>query len=199
MGRQYGVEFNAGYNRGPLSTYASFAWARNQGEDIVSSQFNSSAADLAYIADHFIYLDHDQTFTPSADASYLWRGRRIGGDLILGSGLHATAPGGVPNGEHLPGYVQVNLAHSHRFENALPWPHRGPPGREQRLRPHLRNPRRRRHRRRRPAVWAAAGGVRGGDEGFLRELAMRGNLTDRAFNITPCPSPPPPLRGPPPP
>ena len=117
-GRQFGVEFNASYNHGPLTTYASFAYAKAQGEAIVSSQFNFSAADLAYIAGHFIYLDHDQTYTASAGASYLWRGTRIGGDLIYGSGLRATGPDGVPNGDHLPGYVQVNLALSHRFERA---------------------------------------------------------------------------------
>jgi outer membrane receptor protein involved in Fe transport len=36
--------------------------------------------------------------------------------MIYGSGLRATAPGGPPNGAHLPGYVQVNLSLSHRFE-----------------------------------------------------------------------------------
>ncbi|HEY5105169.1 MAG TPA: TonB-dependent receptor [Caulobacteraceae bacterium] len=118
QGRQYGVELDATYNRGPLTTYANFAYARNQGRDIVSSQFNFSAADLAYIADHFIYLDHDQTYTASAGASYLWRGTRVGGDLIVGSGLRATGADAIPNGEHLPAYVQVNLALSHRFETS---------------------------------------------------------------------------------
>ena len=119
-GRQYGVEGNASYNSGPLTTYASFAYAKAQGEAIVSSQFNFSAADLAYIADHFIYLDHDQTYTASAGVSYLWRGTRIGGDLIYGSGLRATGPDGIPNGGHLPGYIQVNLSISHRF-NTTRW------------------------------------------------------------------------------
>jgi outer membrane receptor protein involved in Fe transport len=117
-GLQYGVELNGTFNQGPFTAYASFAYAKNKGEDIVSSQFNFSAAELAYIADHYIYLDHDQTDTASAGASYLWRGTRVGGDLIYGSGLRSTAPGGVPNGDHLPGYVQVNLALSHKFDKA---------------------------------------------------------------------------------
>jgi outer membrane receptor for ferrienterochelin and colicins len=115
-GRQYGVELTASYNHGPLTTYANFAYARNQGRDIVTSQFNFSAANLAYIQDHYIYLDHDQTYTASAGASYLWRGTRLGGDLIVGSGLRATGPDGIPNGEHLPAYATVNLSLSHRFE-----------------------------------------------------------------------------------
>ena len=117
-GRQYGVELNGAYNRGPWSLYANFAWAKAQGEDITSSQFNFSAQDLAYIAGHYVFLDHDQTRTASAGASYLWRGTRLGGDLIYGSGLRSTGPDGVPNGDHLPAYVQVNLSVSHRFETA---------------------------------------------------------------------------------
>ena len=115
-GRQYGLEFTANYNKGPLTTYANLALAKNQGEDIHTSQFNFSVADLAYIQNHYIFLDHNQSVSGSAGASYLWRGTRIGGDLIYGSGLRATVPDGVPNGAHLPGYVQVNLSLSHRFE-----------------------------------------------------------------------------------
>ena len=117
-GRQYGVELNGTFNHGPFTAYANFAYEKNQGEDITSSQFNFSAAELAYISNHYIYLDHDQTYTASAGASYLWRGTRLGGDLIYGSGLRSTGPDDIPNGDHLPGYVQVNLALSHKFDKA---------------------------------------------------------------------------------
>ncbi len=117
-GRQYGVELSASYARGPLNAYANLAYARNQGRDIISSQFNFDPADLAYIATHYIYLDHDQTLTGSAGVSYLWRGMRLGADLIYGSGLRATGPDGIPNGDHLSDYVQVNLSLSHKFEAA---------------------------------------------------------------------------------
>ena len=116
-GRQYGVELTGSYNHGPLSTYANFAYAKNQGRDIISSEFNFSAEDLAYIRTHYIYLDHDQTYSASAGASYLFHGFRVGGDLLYGSGLRATGPDGIPNGDHLPGYVTVNLSLSHRFES----------------------------------------------------------------------------------
>lgn len=116
-GRQYGIEFEAAYNHGPVSAYANLAWARAEGRDITSSQFNFTAADLAYIADHFIHLDHDQTVTASAGISYRLGGSSFGADLIYGSGLRATGANGVPNGDHLPGYAQVNLTVSHRFEN----------------------------------------------------------------------------------
>lgn len=117
-GRQYGVELSASYARGPFTAYANLAYARNQGRDIISSQFNFDPADLAYVATHYIYLDHDQTLTGSAGVSYLWRGTRVGADLIHGSGLRATGSDGIPNGDHLPGYFQVNLSLSHKFEAA---------------------------------------------------------------------------------
>jgi len=120
VGLQYGVEFTGSYNSGPLSAYASFAAQRAVGKDIISSQFSFDAADLAYISDHFINLDHSAAFTGSAGVSYLWQGTRIGSDMLYGSGLRAdlTEPDGmvIPNGQTLPSYVQVNLTLSHRFE-----------------------------------------------------------------------------------
>ncbi|MBV9509193.1 MAG: TonB-dependent receptor, partial [Caulobacteraceae bacterium] len=79
-----------------------------------------------------IYLDHNQTYSASLGASYLWRGTRVGADLLYGSGLRAdlalpplqpipTPDGpldGIPNGASLDPYTQVNLSASHRFETA---------------------------------------------------------------------------------
>ncbi len=119
-GWQYGVEFTASYAHGPFSGYANFAAQSAKGEDIISSEFNFAADDLAYISNHFIDLDHSASYTASAGASYEWKGTRLGGDLLYGSGLRAdlTLPSGmvIPNGQVLPSYVQVNLTLSHRFE-----------------------------------------------------------------------------------
>jgi outer membrane receptor protein involved in Fe transport len=82
--------------------------------DIVSSQFQFDPADLAYIASHYIPLDHQQIVSVSAGASYLWEGVRFSTDLLYGSGLRAD--GATPNGDHLPSYVQVNLGVSHAFD-----------------------------------------------------------------------------------
>jgi outer membrane receptor protein involved in Fe transport len=121
-GVQYGVEFSGTYTHGPISTYANLALEKAQGRDIETSQFNFSPEELAYIQNHYIYLDHDQTVSASLGGSYNWNGTRLGGDVIYGSGLRATAPGGVPNGEHLPGYAQVNLAITHRFTQTVGGP-----------------------------------------------------------------------------
>jgi outer membrane receptor protein involved in Fe transport len=121
-GYQYGIEFTTSYSHRGLTVYTNFAAQAAKAKDVISSQFNFSADDLAYIQNHFINLDHSATYTASGGASYLWRGTRVGGDLLYGSGLRAdlTLPDGsvVPNGRQLPGYVQVNLALSHRFETA---------------------------------------------------------------------------------
>jgi outer membrane receptor for ferrienterochelin and colicins len=124
VGHQYGVELTATYQQGPFSSYANFAAQSAKGKDIISSQFNFDAADLAYIQSNSIDLDHSASYTASAGVSYglpVWRGTRVGADALYGSGLRADLmlPSGevIPNGQVLPSYVQVNLTASHRFEN----------------------------------------------------------------------------------
>ena len=122
QGRQYGVELTSSLNIGHFTAYANGAWSQAQGRDIVSSQFNFNPQELAYIANHFIYLDHNQTYSASMGASYRCGDSRFSGDLIYGSGLRADLPlaGGadIPNGRALAPYTQVNLSASHRFETA---------------------------------------------------------------------------------
>lgn len=117
-----GIELSANYAHGPWLAYANFAYSRAQGKNIVSSQFNFDPVDLSYISNHYIFLDHDQTYTASAGLSYNFRegalrGTRVGGDLIYGSGLRTG--GAVPNGGVLPNYAELNLSASHRFDLAV--------------------------------------------------------------------------------
>ena len=106
-GHQYGAELSASYQHGPLTAYGNFAANVAEGKDIVSSQFSFQPDDLAFIANHYIHLDHDQTYTASVGASYLIGGTRLSTDLLYGSGLRAD--GDFPNSHSLPDYVQVNL------------------------------------------------------------------------------------------
>jgi outer membrane receptor protein involved in Fe transport len=112
-GRQYGVELTATYTSGPLYAYGNAAYERAVGRNIVSSQFNFSPDDLAYIATHFIPLDHQQLGSVSAGASYLWEGTRFSADMLFGTGLRAG--GTTPNGGHVPAHTVVNLGVSHDF------------------------------------------------------------------------------------
>jgi outer membrane receptor for ferrienterochelin and colicins len=119
-GQVYGVEFTGNYSVGRFQSYANLAVQRAIGKDIVTGQFNFGADDLAWIADHYIHLDHEQQVTVSAGASYEWAGTRFSGDLLVGSGLRrdlALPDGqGIPNGDRLPYYEQVNLGASHDFD-----------------------------------------------------------------------------------
>ena len=119
-GQVYGVEFTGNYTVGHFTSYANVALQRAIGKDIVTGQFNFGADDLAYIADHYIHLDHEQQMTISGGASYEWRGTRVSADAIIGSGLRAdlALPDGssIPNGGHLPYYRQINAGVSHDFD-----------------------------------------------------------------------------------
>jgi outer membrane receptor protein involved in Fe transport len=109
-GRVRGAELSVSYERDNWSLYGNFAASKAQGEDIDSAQFNFSLADLAYIADNYIHLDHDQTYTASAGIAYTFprTATKVSTDLIYGSGLRAA--GSVPNGNSLPDYHQVNVS-----------------------------------------------------------------------------------------
>jgi outer membrane receptor protein involved in Fe transport len=112
--RNLGVELTTSYESGPFSFYGNLALAQQKAEHIVSSEFNFSPDDLAFIAAHAIHTDHDQFMTASAGASYLWQGTRFSIDVLAGSGLRRN--NGSPNGGALPSYEQINLGISHKFE-----------------------------------------------------------------------------------
>ena len=119
-GKIEGVEFTGNYVSNAFSAYANLAFQTAIGRHFESAQFNFSPNNLAYVAGNYIHLDHEQRVTASAGASYLWEHTRFSADMLFGSGLRAslTLPDGsvIPNGDHLPTYVQVNLGASHAFE-----------------------------------------------------------------------------------
>jgi len=98
-----------------LQIYGNAAYEHAVGTNIVSAQFNFSPAELAYIADHYIYLDHDQTWSASGGVSYLLtpvgeaNPLTASADLLVGSGLRASTPT-VPNGAALPDYWVINAS-----------------------------------------------------------------------------------------
>jgi len=114
-GKVGGVTVSTNYSRGPLQIYGNAAYEHAVGTNIVSAQFNFSPAELAYIADHYIYLDHDQTWSASGGVSYLLtpvgeaNPLTASADLLVGSGLRASTPT-VPNGAALPDYWVINAS-----------------------------------------------------------------------------------------
>lgn len=113
-GRVKGVEFTANYDNGPLSAYFNFAASQAMGERVITSQYNFDPVDLAYISDHYIFLDHNQTYTSSGGINYaLGDATRVGADYLFGTGLRRDST--VPNGASMPDYFQLNLSVSHDF------------------------------------------------------------------------------------
>jgi outer membrane receptor for ferrienterochelin and colicin len=113
QGYQEGVELSATYNRGNWSGYLNFAVSEAKGKNIISGQSTFSPDELAYIADHYIYLDHDQRYSLASGLSYRFGESRINGDLIYGSGLRNTPDGAPPNSGTVPNYTTVNLSLVH--------------------------------------------------------------------------------------
>ncbi len=60
VGRQYGVEATANYTNDALSVYTNLAWQTAVGREWISSQFNFAPDDIAYVANHYIHLDHEK-------------------------------------------------------------------------------------------------------------------------------------------
>ena len=113
-GRIYGTEFSSSYTRDNLYTYANFAYSVGQGTQAESGQFNFAPDELKYIQSHYVFLDHDQTFSSSVGAAYKWNGFLFSVDGIYGSGLRS----GFANTGNLPFYVQVDAAIAKRIELA---------------------------------------------------------------------------------
>jgi outer membrane receptor protein involved in Fe transport len=108
-----GVEFNASYDEGPWSVYFNGAFGNGIGNNINSAQFNFGAAQLAYIANNYIFLDHTQGWTMSSGAAYTFNpdtdwATRISTDMLFGSGLRTTVV--TPNDVSLPNYAVFNAS-----------------------------------------------------------------------------------------
>ena len=111
-GRVMGLELTANYHDDAFSAYLNLALSHAEGQDIESAQFNFGADELAYIANHWVNLDHDQLLTGSAGVSYKWARTTVTADTLFGSGLRS----GFANTDHLPFYTQVNLGLVQQFK-----------------------------------------------------------------------------------
>ncbi len=105
-GQARGVEFSANYTNGNFSAYFNSAVSRALGRAIVTGQYHFAPDELAYLASHWVHLDHDQRLTGSGGVAWDWRGVTLGADFLCGSGLRR----GFANTDHEPGYCQINAA-----------------------------------------------------------------------------------------
>ena len=111
-GKIYGAELTMNYRKDNFSAYFNLAHSTALGKNINSAQYNFNATELAYIANNWVYPDHDQRFTASLGSAYRWRDTTYSADAIYGSGLR----NGFANTGHLPAYTQVNVAAAHTFK-----------------------------------------------------------------------------------
>ena len=117
-GLVYGTELTASYDHEGFSTYGNVALSKAEGKDIDSQQFQFGAQELAYIKDHWIYLDHNQAVTASAGVSYkFWKNSMVSIDFLYGNGLRA----GFANEQRLEPYYPFNLS----FVQNVSLPHLG--------------------------------------------------------------------------
>jgi TonB-dependent receptor-like protein/carboxypeptidase family protein len=109
-GRVWGTEFTGSYTHENIYAYENFAYSVAQGTQVESGQFNFTPEELKFISSHYIFLDHDQTFTNSAGVAYNWRKWLFTIDGIYGSGLRS----GFANTGNLPYYIQVDAGITRR-------------------------------------------------------------------------------------
>jgi outer membrane receptor protein involved in Fe transport len=105
-GRIWGSESSAVFNWENLSVRGNFTYSVAQGNDVATGQFNFSPAEIAFIANHYIFLDHSQQYTASGGITYHWRSYLASMDGTYGSGLRA----GFANTNELGENFQINLA-----------------------------------------------------------------------------------------
>ena len=128
-GRIYGMEFSTSYETGGFTAYGNAAYSVAQGENWDSSQFLFCPADLAYVQNHYVYLDHDQRYSASAGLSYRFKEGREAStltyiDIVSGSGLRQDGggfeegPGSnpIPNGASVPDYYSLNVGAEQTFK-----------------------------------------------------------------------------------
>ena len=112
QGRIGGIEFSTTYREKNVTAYANVSFSRARARTVATGQFNFDDDELAYIASHWVHVDHEQALAGSAGASYQWGATRLSTDLVYGSGLRK----GYANTEHLPSYLQVNLGVARSFD-----------------------------------------------------------------------------------
>ena len=107
----YGATFSVDYTHNGFSAYGNFeaadSWARN----IVSSEFEFDADELAAIDNSDVHLDQSQYYTASAGISYTWLDTTVHADGNYGDGIRA----GFVNMNKLDPYYPLNLGIEHKF------------------------------------------------------------------------------------
>ena len=106
QGRIGGLEWSANYRDKNFSAYGNLSRSFAYGKNLISGQFNFAPQEINYIANNWVHLDHDQTWTGSGGLNYRLGATSFSSDLVFGTGLR----NGFANTDHLPFYSQVNAS-----------------------------------------------------------------------------------------
>ncbi len=110
-GKAYGLEFKADYQKDNFAAYMNLATQRAYAKNIISGQYIHDAEELSHISQHYVNLDHVQTFTGTLGSSYNFYGTKFSGDMLYGSGLRT----GDNNSNTMPAYVIFNASVARDF------------------------------------------------------------------------------------
>jgi outer membrane receptor protein involved in Fe transport len=117
QGRAKGLELSAIYNQRPWGAFMNITVQKAQGSNITSGQSLFAQDELDYIAHHYVYLDHDQTWSLSGGMHYDFGDSQLSTDFLYGSGLRRTPVGGAPNTATLPQHTIVNMSLTHSWQD----------------------------------------------------------------------------------
>ncbi|MBV8900982.1 MAG: TonB-dependent receptor, partial [Verrucomicrobia bacterium] len=112
QGNQYGVDVTANYTQNGFNAYGNFSFERGTGKEVVSGQFLFDPDELAYIRNHWVFLDHDQRYTASAGVSYTYKGTTAYADMLYGDGLRS----GFANIYEVPAHYIFNVGLTRVFD-----------------------------------------------------------------------------------
>ncbi len=111
-GKSYGIEFGADYQKNNFSAFFNFAAQKARARNINSAQYMVHQEDLDAASSGFIHVDHDQSYTSSFGANYLFYQTNYGIDGFYGSGLRS----GEGSYNTMPSYIQINASASRDFD-----------------------------------------------------------------------------------
>lgn len=117
-GQICGLELSQSYTKGGFSAYGNIAVEEGIGTGWNSAQAALfSASDYTYVQSHYIYLDHNQSFTGSFGLSYNIAQTETTPylEMVCGSGLRTDGKD-IPNGGSLPAYDSVNIGFTQSFK-----------------------------------------------------------------------------------
>ncbi|MBV8503341.1 MAG: TonB-dependent receptor [Paucibacter sp.] len=110
-GRIYGVDLSASWHDRDVSAYVNLGFTHARARQVETGQFNFDASELAYIAENWVHLDHEQKLSASAGLSWKALGTTWSASALGGTGLR----NGYANTQHLPGYGVINAAAARSF------------------------------------------------------------------------------------